>query len=125
MGEAVDPPESKDDDSGEREAILQSLYRGLISLPVSAEMLASVSLKPDDIEEGIVHTWEVLIHDALQSTSHHHTLSELLVAIANLPPAKDNQGQQRTISGLRIWGTLTRRFDPTRTSCLLFTKLTH
>ena len=108
MGEAISPNESRYDDSGEREAILQSLCRDLISSKIAAEMLASVSLSTDDIEGGLEHTWQVVVYHALQSSDYHRTLSELLVDIANLPAPKDDQGQQRTIGDLRIWGTLAK-----------------
>lgn len=108
MGEAINPDESRYDDSDEREAILQSLYRGLISSKTAAEMLASVSLSTDDIESGLEHTWQMIVYHALQSSDHHRALSELLVEIANLPAAKDDHGQQRTIGDLRIWGTLAK-----------------
>ena len=108
MGEAISPNESRYDDSGEREAILQSLYRDLISSKIAAEMLASVSLSTDDIEGGLEYTWQVVVYHALQSSDYHRRLSELLVDIANLPAPRDDQGQQRTIGDLRIWGTLAK-----------------
>jgi hypothetical protein len=105
------PPEpsgrqAEDDGLNERKAILQSLFRGLISLQIAAGQLASISLKESGIENGLCRTWQTILGDVKETTDHHKKLSELLVSISHLPPAKNEEGKQLTVGDLRIWGEL-------------------
>ena len=112
MSEPSQPPGRQVDrgDLEERKAILESLYRGLISSQLAADMIAALTLKGDDLEHSLFDTWHTIIGDAKESSDRHVVLSELLADVAHLPPVKDEEGKQRTIYDLRIWGE----------SCLIF-----
>jgi hypothetical protein len=112
MGEQLPPPglPGEGDGSGERGVILRSLYAGQISLQVAGEMLAAETLKGDDMYRDLKDTWSVIQGEAYRSTSHHQTLVELLATIADLPPARDDQGNQLKIYDLRVWGESRRYF---------------
>lgn len=89
-------------------AILQDLYDGIIFVQTAAEQLASLAFKRGEWHEGTLSDWTVITHPAKRSTEHHKILAELLCAMANLPPEKDEQGRQRmlypgSLNG-KFWG---------------------
>ena len=106
--------QAEDDGLNERKAILQSLFRGDLSSQLAAEQLSSWSLnekvpegaKGDPLDRGLLRTWQTILVDGKETSDHHEKLSELLVGISRLPPAKDEQGKQLMRYGLRVWGTL-------------------
>ena len=94
----------REEELNERRAILQNLFCGLVSTESAAEQLASLCLKENDIEKSLLRTWLAIIEDAQETTENHKILSECLVAISRLPPAKDEDGNQLVIYKLRTWG---------------------
>lgn len=95
------------------EDIIQSLFSGTISFQVAAESLALTSLNNyyNGLEHSIVSVWRPMFEHAVRSPEIHDILSELLIAMASLPPAKDGSGNQ-LLSGplwyrhttMRFWG---------------------
>ena len=113
MVDIIDRSEAPYNDAGERGTMLDDLYSGSISVQVAAERLASLSLAEGDLYSALGDTWSVILGDVIRTINHHDILAELLVAVANLPPAKDEQGNQLTIYDLRVWGTFIKRKDQT------------
>ena len=93
-------------DYHEAEDILESLFTSWISVQVAAEKLTALSLKDNDFENSVLSDWSIILGPAEKSADHHQTLSQLLIAISELPPVRDDQGNQLKLSSSRFWGKL-------------------
>ncbi len=69
----------------------------------AAERLASLTLE-EKPETGLNMTWGSIITIARESGHHLEKLANVLVEMTKLPPAKDENGEQLMLYGLRIWG---------------------
>lgn len=90
----------------EQDEILWRFQAGLISAQTAAEMLASAALAGDP-EHGVYRTWEPIMQAIRDSSDERQTmLVDLLVHMANLPPAEDSDGDQLEAHDMLLWGVL-------------------
>lgn len=94
-----------DDRYTERLAILQDVFASG-SVQSAAEQLAAISLAKGSLEAGLGGTWGSIIAAAREFPEHQHHLVELLVALTQLPPALDTQGQPLMLYEGRVWTDL-------------------
>jgi len=92
---------------GEHIEIMSSLLSGFTTPQRAAEWLASL-LFLNEPESDLNRTWAVVmaaIRWAVNDDDRKKVV-KMLIHMAGLPPALDEEGQQVEVYGLKIWGEL-------------------
>jgi len=71
-----------------RQEVLQRLIDGHSPPQMTAEALASISIKAKSLQNGFGSTWDAIFQAARTAPQHQEKLVDVLVCISNLPPAK-------------------------------------
>lgn len=93
--------EPMNEDHRQRGEILLFMLGGLLKIQDAAEQLASLTLRTWNFEL----TWNTVMYAARKAEDRHlETLVDLLVCMAQLPPARDENGEQLMEYDMRVWG---------------------
>lgn len=92
------------EDRDEQDEIVEKFLAGLMSTQEAAQTLATVTLASNP-ESSLNITWAAILPAIRESSDQRQLMVvDLLIHMANLPPARGPDGQQVKVHDMLLWG---------------------